>query len=248
MTEEIARNDDIGQSENIDSTEYVDQTQESEISNAQADSFFDPQKLPEELKSVYKDMQSAYTKKTQDIAQKRQMIEAYEAFQRDPVNTLRQLNQQYGINVQEKQDQEFNPNAWDDVFSETEKRMIPKLMKELEKRLGPVENIVRGVQRNNLETHFDGVFPGWRQYEDDMVSVINKHPTLVNDPDKLLMASLPRDVYQAHVAREYMEKQRRKLSSAQVSGVSKTNKSDNTQPTVTNFQDAVKAAKAKLAK
>lgn len=55
------------------------QTATSEQGTGAEDSFFDPNQVPEELKPVYKGMQAAYTKKTQEIAQARKETEALKA-------------------------------------------------------------------------------------------------------------------------------------------------------------------------
>lgn len=52
------------------------ETSEDEIDSGEEESFFDPNNLPEELVPAYKQMQGAFTKKTQEIAEMRKEAEA----------------------------------------------------------------------------------------------------------------------------------------------------------------------------
>lgn len=56
--------------------EPVQDTDNSVSESGEEDSFFDPNTVPEELKPAYKQMQSAFTKKTQEIAEARKEAEA----------------------------------------------------------------------------------------------------------------------------------------------------------------------------
>lgn len=67
------------------STETVEQpvaeqpqpeTQQPEQTQGGEEAFFDPNAIPEELKPAYKQMQAAFTKKTQEIAEQRKQAEA----------------------------------------------------------------------------------------------------------------------------------------------------------------------------
>lgn len=54
-------------------------TETTETVSENQDSFFDPNTVPEELKPAYKQMQAAFTKKTQEAAQQRKEAEALRA-------------------------------------------------------------------------------------------------------------------------------------------------------------------------
>lgn len=58
----------------VEVADTSDATQEG-----QSESFFDPKSLPEELMPAYKQMQGAFTKKTQEIAEQRKQFEALQA-------------------------------------------------------------------------------------------------------------------------------------------------------------------------
>jgi len=65
----------------LDSTvqDQKDKAGQTDTTGQSEDSFFDPSKLPEELVPVYKGMQAAYTKKTQEIAEMRKNAETLKA-------------------------------------------------------------------------------------------------------------------------------------------------------------------------
>ena len=71
-------------SQNSEATITEDSNEQPELSEAtdaqgqsEEDSFFDPNSVPDELKPAYKQMQAAFTKKTQEIAEERKMAEAF---------------------------------------------------------------------------------------------------------------------------------------------------------------------------
>lgn len=78
-------------------TEETDKS-ETVSDKEQEETFFDPNTVPEELKPAYKQMQSAFTKKTQEIAESRKALENFERYKplieklNDPQNAyLRQV-------------------------------------------------------------------------------------------------------------------------------------------------------------
>ncbi len=68
---------DQPQAEVDSSVQVQDESQATQTDQGQSeDSFFDPNSVPEELKPAYKQMQAAFTKKTQEAAQARKESEA----------------------------------------------------------------------------------------------------------------------------------------------------------------------------
>ena len=61
-------------------TEETGQTETESEEGTSEESFFDPNSVPEELKPAYKQMQSAFTKKTQGIAEARKSLENFESY------------------------------------------------------------------------------------------------------------------------------------------------------------------------
>lgn len=208
------------------------------------DTFFDPESIiGTDLEPAYKQMQSAYTKKMQNIAESRKKIEAFDAFQQNPVETIRQLARQYGIDIAGTQQQqtEFNPQDWNDVFD----RMKQEVLKEL----NPVFNEVQNMKRSNMEMYLDNHYPDWREHEDEMVTLVKAHPTLAKDPDKLYRLAMPEEVIQQRAMQRAMQKVKGQSDAGQMSGASTTTRSINQNPPEgLTLNEAVDFAKAKLAK
>ncbi len=98
---------------------------------------FDLNDVPEELrphveayaKNVEKQLKANYTRKTQEIGKQRQKIEAYDAFERDPEGTLRQIAERQGFTLNRAGGRDSNaspgnqvmgdqwqPQTWTEVF------------------------------------------------------------------------------------------------------------------------------------
>lgn len=206
------------------------------------DSFFDPSELPPELLPAYKSMQAAWTKKTQGLAADRRKIQEYDEFMRDPQGNLQRLMQRFGYS-QPQQQEEFNPQSWDDVISQAKQQAIA----EFQQLMAPVMNEIRGWKRNQLESQFDDAFPQWRQYEDEMSQMIQRHPSLVQDPDALLRAAIPREVFESQATQRALKKLRDKTEASKVSAGSRTVRNPDSAPGKMSFGDAVAFAKKQLA-
>lgn len=211
------------------------------------DSFFDPKDLDPALMPGWKQLQAAYTKKTQGIAAYRQKINAYEQFERDPHGTMRQLAQAYGYQLvqggqQSTGNEKWEPQTWDEVMS----RAKEEVLKEFEPRLKPVFDEVKNLRKVNIEKSLDEIDPQWRVHEDLMMETLQKHPTLVSDPETLYRTSLPKDYLEARAMKQAMEKLKGKSNSAQVSGGSTTTQRPSQSKRASNFQEAVELAKQRL--
>lgn len=230
----------------------------TQLGTGDTDSFFDPRDIEDkpELMAAYKQMQRAFTKKSESIKTQKEKIEAYDAFMKDPVSQIQAMATRMGYQIspvqagnqqqQQIQGQNFEPQSWDDVFMEAEKRAYDRIKQDL----APVFQQVRTLRQNNLETYLDANCSDWRQYEDEMMTNLQKHPSLVNDPEKLYRISLPLEVLESRATQQALKKLQSKGEGAQLSGASKTTK----QPTTgaepdkpLNFDDAVKFAQKKLA-
>jgi hypothetical protein len=222
------------------------------------DSFFDPKILSEkpELAPAYKQMQQAFTKKTQEIAKSRQKIEAYDAFMSDPVGQMQQIALQHGyslnrsqaqqaLNQQSAQDggQDWQPNSWDDVFAKAEERAEQRIMQ----RFAPLLQNVREIKAESIEQKLDKIDPDWRLYEDEMRTNMGSHPTLINDIGKLYRLSVPEDVSTSRAVAEALKKLQSKTDAAHVGGKSTTSKTVSAPKEIKSFQDAVEEAKRILA-
>lgn len=209
------------------------------------DSFFDPASITgkPELEAAYKQMQASYTKRMQDLAKHRSKIEAYDRFEKDPVGTLRAIAGQYGFQVvQQPQDtpQDWNPQSWDDVMAEAEKRVLKKMQ--------PVLGELKELKKQNVEQHLDSRYPDWRTYEDQMMDLLKEHPSLVKDPDRLYRLAVPPEVIEARATKAAMQKLKTATDNAQVSGGSATTKAPPQQPDgPLSFDQAVQLAHKRLA-
>lgn len=220
---------------------------------ADEDSFFDPRDLDPSLVPAYKQMQKAFSKKMEAIKSSRQKIEAYDNFQKDPIATVQQLASQMGYRLTRAEAAEMagqqaqqgtEPQTWDEVYSNAEKRARAAIMKELEPIIGQVAEVRRG----NIERLLDDSCPDWRQYEDEMMATLKEHPSLVKDPAKLYQLSVPAEVRETQAYQRALKKLQGKTEAAKVAGTSTT------KPQLTpignkslSFSDAVAAAKAHLA-
>lgn len=215
------------------------------------ETFFDPSSIKgkPELEAAYKDMQRAWTKKTTEGKQKIKEYEtkaqAYDSFISNPIPQIKALAQQYGYNLTTEQAQEIadqkkgEPQNWDDVYKIAEQRVLQKL--------SPVLSDYQNTRKQHIEKMLDDNCPDWRQYEDDMQSNLQKHPSLVSDPVMLYKMSVPEKVWQSRAAQEAVKKLQSKAESAQVSGGSTTNKTSTQKPTgKMSFNEAVEFAKRKL--
>lgn len=219
------------------------------------DSFFDPSQLPEELKGAYKQMQAAYTRKTQEIAQQRQKVEAYDAFSRDPIGSMQQLAKQYGMSLTRAEAKEalqqqgqptgedWQPKTWEEVFQKAEERAMAKVMAQL----SPVVQNVQKMQATSIENQLNSIDPNWKIYEDDMRGNLQRHPTLVSDVQMLYRLSVPEEVYTSRAVQSALKKFESKANQASVGTKSTTPRSAPALKEVGSFQEAVEAAKQLIA-
>ena len=226
---------------------------------APEDSFFDPTQLTPELQGRYKQMQSAFSKKMAEMAdraKKYQALEQFspviEQFQRDPITTIQQLAAQQGFQLTRAQaagvaaqqgvaPQQWEPQTWDEVLSKAEERAEARLMQ----KLAPIIGNVQQMTAKNIESQLDGIDPEWRTYENVMKDTLREHPTLVNDVRKLYRLSVPEDVMESRATQTALTRLTKRTDAAKASGTS-TVKSAPAPPDIKTFQDAVAFAKAEL--
>ena len=207
------------------------------------ESFFDPSSvIGTPLEQAYKQMQGAWTKKLQGVKQHQSKIDAYDSFQRDPVSTMQQIARQYGYQlVQPGADspKDFNPQSWDDVMAHAKQEVL--------KELQPVFGELRDLKKQNVEGYLDNHFPDWRTYEDNMMETLQKHPSLVKDPDALYRASVPSEVWEARATQKAMQKLKTAGANSQISGGTTTTRPTQQEPSgPLTFDQAVDVAKKRL--
>lgn len=223
------------------------------------ETFFDPKDLNPELMPAYKQMQKAFSKKMEGIAQNRTKIEAYDAFSRDPLGQIQQMAARMGFKLSRAEAAEvaadaggkpaarenWEPSTWQEVVDKISTAAEERLLRQL----GPVIGEVQNLRKGNIEKLLDDNCPDWRTYEDEMKANIAAHPSLVNDPVKLYRLSVPPEVLESRATQAALKKLETKVKGAQVGGTSSTTKhqAQTLGDKPLTFDEAVKAAKARLA-
>lgn len=184
------------------------------------DTFFDPREIADkpELMAAYKQMQSAFTKKTQAIKSDRQKIDAYNAFMNDPVGEAQRIMKQYGYDVnkagQPASNEPWEPSSWDDVMERAKQEVL--------KDLSPLFSEMKSMKQKSIESQLNEIDPQWKTYEDDMAVILQSHPSLAKEPDKLYKLAVPAEVIEARATKEALKRIERKTQSAKTSGQSTT--------------------------
>lgn len=208
------------------------------------ESFFDYETIrgKPELESAYKEMQGAFTRKNEVFAKGRDKISQYDNFMANPVDTMRQLAQQYGYQmVQGQATADGQPKTyenWDDVMTEAKRQV----MDELQPMFGEMQN----MKKQNVEQALDNSFPDWRTYEDSMMENLQAHPTLVNDHKKLYQMSVPGEVLEARATKAALAKIQGTTES-RIQGQSTTTQQATAPKAAKSFEEAVVIARASLA-
>jgi hypothetical protein len=223
------------------------------------DTFYDPAALPDELKTIYKQMQSAYTKKTQAIAQDRQLLDAAKQFVANPIQHMQRIAAEHGyvltpaqaqaaLNVQAQQQPEaWEPKSWDEVLSRAEERTREKVMAEVMQKMAPFLQNVQQIQAKTIEAKLDAIDTNWRMYEDDMRQTLQQHPSLVSDVEKLYRLSVPEEVYSSRAVQTALAKLQSKATQATVGSRSSTSRTIPAPKVPKSFAEAVEIAKQQLA-
>ena len=210
-----------------------------------------PPEVQKQVNALRKQLQGSYSKKTQTIAQQRQKIEAYDAFNRDPVGNLTQMAQRLGYKLTQAQqdaidqNQPWEPQTWDEVLSKATEKAKQELMQEL----GPVFSEVQNIKKEGIKSQLSEIDPGWQQYESEMKAVLDAHPSMAKDPAMLYRMSVPPDVMESRANQRALKKMEAKVAGGRVASSSTTNRQPSTGlPTgPVTFQQAYEAAKKKLA-
>ena len=231
----------------------LSQTTDPGSDSGDVESFFDPKSIEgkPELQSAYKQMQGEFTKRLQGIAEGQTKIDAYNAFEADPLGYMQGLATQYGWNVIEggkapdSGNGEFSPSTW----AEVEKHFLDKARNELRKEFAPLTNEVKDLKKQNVESQLDKDHPDWRTYESQMRDMLQRHPTLVNDPEALYNMAVPKELIEQRATKAALAKIKGGTDNAAVGDNKTTSIPTTDKPTKSlSFDEAVTFAKAKLGK
>ena len=245
--------DDTAQDDSTQSTAENIETEETAGSTKNdVEQFMDPKDLPDDLKPHFKRMQSSFTKKMQSAKELKDKAKLVDAYNADPLGFTRQLAAQHGLNINSQAPQgntegeqtEFKPSNWNEVFKEFEGRMSAYLGNHFE----PVLNEVKQVKQKQIENILDEEAPEWREYEDDMIGLLQTHPTLAKDTEKLIRLAIPKEVIEGRAMQKALSRIDKKGQAAKVSrGSSTTKQVAPSKSGILSFADAIKAAKNDLA-
>ena len=197
-------------------------------------SFFDPKQVPDELKPAYKQMQGAFTKQMQKLAQDRNKVNFYDQFSQDPIGNMQRLASQYGYQLTRAQAQaavnqqaqggdipdDYQPQNWKEVFTRSKELAKQEIMQEF----APLIQEVRATKKQAIERQLSEIDPGWQQYEADMIELIREVPGLAQHPEKLYRLAVPQEVIDARATQKALQKFKAKAEAASVSGGSTTSK------------------------
>ena len=220
------------------------------------DVFFDPKDLPPELMPYHKQLQAAFTKKTQGVKQQKEKIEAYDAFMQDIPGNLQRAAQQYGFRMvpqgnppqagvqgNEPFTPEWQPQTYPELYNAFEQKIMGTLMQ----RFGPVFDNVQKLATNNVERQLSEIDPDWKVYEDEMTDNLKKHPTLAHDIPKLYQMSVPSEVLTSRAVQTALKKMETTAKSAKIQGKGTMAPTSPAKKGKPSFQQAVDEAKADLA-
>ena len=219
-----------------------------------------PENLQKQARALQKSIQAAYTKKTTALAADRKKIEAYDAFQKDPRQTLERFASQMGLKLTPAQaaaaaesasgagwsPEKGNPENWNEVVG----YVVNQISESMGSRLAPVMQQFQQIKKQSVEQQLSEIDPGWQQYEDAMVETLRQHPTMSQDPAMLYRMSVPADLLESRATQRALSRMEAKTKSSQVSGASTTTKkadAANLSSKPRSFQEAVEVAKKALA-
>lgn len=215
------------------------------------DTFFDPKDLDPALMPAYKNMQKAFSKKTEALKEHRQKIEAYDQFAKDPLGTIQTYASRLGYKLTQAEAQavadgaaaqasgDWQPQTWGEVMA--------KAKEEVLKELSPVFNELQTMKKSNIEKLLDENAPDWREHEEEMISLLRAHPTLASDPVKLYRLALPPEVLETRATQAALKKLQAKTDASKVGGTSTTKTTPQVPDKAMSFNDAVEYAKRQLA-
>jgi hypothetical protein len=195
------------------------------------ETFYDPKTAPPELQSEYKKMQAAFTKKMQALAKNREKIEAYEAFEKSPVETMQKLAAQYGMKLTPAQAQaaldsnaatadNWQPGNWGEVEQRISKAAESRILSQLQ----PLLQEVHRMKQTSIENQLSEIDPTWHTYEDTMIANLKAHPTLAQDPALLYRMSVPTEAIESRAVQKALKRFEEKGKSAAAAGSSTTGK------------------------
>ena len=218
--------------------------------------FIDPKELPAELQGHFKRMQRSFTKKMQSAKGFEQKAKMVDEFYRDPVGSMQRLAQQYGYQIippgqnsargEPEQGKEWRPQNWGEVEERISSKAKQIAEKDIMDRLGPVFNEVMAIKRNHIETILDDEYPAWREHEDEMASLVQAHPTLANDPEKLVRLVIPKEEIEGRAMQKALKKLNDKREAGKIGSGSPAKSTETKSGKKLTFAESVEEARRTL--
>lgn len=219
-----------------------------QASETTEESFFDPSSLDPALMGGYKEMQGAFTRRMQELAQHRDKIKQYDSFMADPRTSIETLARQYGYQLSHGQQaaadngqsNEWEPQTWNEVLDRTKSEARQDVMRE-------IQPIMAQITQNELSRTLDIEVPGWRTYEERFTDTLMRHPTLREDVHALAAAAMPREVQESRAMQKAM-KQLEKRGEGNKSKPGSSLRVPESPPGKMTFDQAAEFTLAQLAK
>lgn|SRR3990167_1991047 len=221
------------------------------------ETFIDPKDLPPDMLPHFKRMQRSFTKRVEQAKSYEQKARMVDDFYRDPVTNIKRFAQQYGLEVvpagqntqQGGSDTNWDknpPKSWEEVEKKITERAEERATASLLNKLAPVFNDVYQVKRTQIENVLDEAYPSWREHEEEMGILLQQHPTLQNDPEKLVRLVMPKEEIEGRAMQKALKKLKDKGEAGKVGGGSQPKPVVTKQNKAGSFADAVNAAKKEL--
>lgn len=171
-TEETSEEESTEESE--DSTEEsTDESSDSEEKAPKAELFFDPKKLPEELKPTFKKMQASFTKRMQIASLSVKKAEAFDNLTKMPEFQTWLEQQQTGTTTTSRKD-----SKGEEAEGEKSDSVRAIIREELTKIVGPVKAKVEDREVREEFEQFQQDYPFYLNFEPQLKEVLTKRPNL----------------------------------------------------------------------
>ena len=151
----------------------------SEEQKDEVPQFMNPNEVPPELKEAFKRMQRSFTKAMQKLAGEREKVELAEKILENPDKAIEIIAEATGRKLNEQRDEYV-----DDETANYVKNIAVEAIKPLLNQLG---SEVAQLKVSLVQTYLDNQYPDWYLYENEMAELLQKHPSLGNDLDKLYL-------------------------------------------------------------
>jgi hypothetical protein len=228
------------------------QAKAPEVTAEQIEKFLSLDDVPEELRphlegllaKKEKEMQAAFTRKTQAIATDRQKIELIKQFEANPAEMIKKIAPNYGLTVspaynapqQGEQYQNpgqqpvdwnnYEPQTWNELRSNIKEDTINEVLEKLSPILQPLIQTLGETKSQAIEQQLGQIDSNWKIYEDDIkANMAYIKPELLKTPDgiaKLYRMSVPQDVLDERATQIALKKYQDKAKSAAIDSNSKS--------------------------